>query len=174
MTLKVYKSHTVGISPDGYAAAVEEHRQALLAHRFSGDAAPTAHPLVEAAVARVPCEGGPDNFVADFEIVDDTPAPPTPADLRAGLLARIHAAEVAAALAVIGNGALRLLSLDARAAAMKPAEERTAADTAALDRLQEVTLRRTAIDRHGATLEALIEDLPADKLAGFEFEAFPS
>ena len=171
MTLKVYKSHTVGIDPAGFVSAVEAHRQALLAHRFTGDAAPTAHPLVEAAVVRVPCEGGPDDFVSDFEVVDDLPAP---VDLRAALLARIHIAEGTAALAVIGNAALRLLSIDAREAALKPVADRTAADVAALDRMQDVARRRTAIDRHGAVLGALVEDLPADQLATFEFEAFPS
>ena len=174
MTLKVYKSHTAGVSPDGFAVAVEAHRQALLAHRFTGDAAPTAHHLVEAAVVRVPCEGGPDDFVADFEVIDDTPAPPTPAQVRNDLLSRVRSAEFEAATAVIGSGALRLLSLDAREAAMKPAEDRTAADTAALDRLQDVTARRTAVDRHAATIEAAIEATPFDQLAAYEFPAFPS
>ncbi|UZE51890.1 hypothetical protein ONR75_15775 [Rhodopseudomonas sp. P2A-2r] len=173
MTLKVYKSQLAGVD---FAAAVEGHRQALLAHRFTGDAAPTAHDLIASAVRRVPCEGGPDDFVSDFEIVDDTPVvvPPTPQQVRDDLIARLRSAENVAALAVLGNGALRLLSLDAREAAMKPLEQRTAADTAALDRMQSVTDRRTAIDRHAATIEAAIELLPFDQLTTFEFEPFPS
>ena len=174
MTLKVYKSHTVGLGEVDFATAVEAHRQALLDHRFTGDAAPTAHPLIEGAIKRVPSEGGPDDFVSDFEVIDDTPPAPSPAHVRNELLSRLRSAEFDAATAVISNGALRLLSLDARAAAMKPLDERTAEDTAALDRMQAVTAKRTAVERHAALIEVAIEGLPADQLAGFEFDTFPS
>lgn len=172
MTFKVYKSQLAGVE---FAEVVEEFRQALLAHRFTGDAAPHAHHMIEAAVRRVPQgEGQPDDFVADFEIIDDTPPPPSPAELRNDLIAAMRAAEQAAHLGVIGNGKLRLLMLDAGAIMEKPDADRTEAEAAILKTLQEVRARRVAIERHGATLEAMIEDLPADQVAGYKFEAFPS
>ncbi len=50
MTLKIAKS-VVETSFGDFAAAVEAHRQALLAHRFTGDAAPTAPAPVRAGGA---------------------------------------------------------------------------------------------------------------------------
>jgi hypothetical protein len=66
MPLIVYKSQIGGVD---FPAEVEKFRQALLEHRFVGDAAPQAHAMIEAAVKRVPCEGGPDDFVADYQIM---------------------------------------------------------------------------------------------------------
>jgi hypothetical protein len=176
MTVKVYKSQLAGLGFEEFGALVEEYRQALLAHRFTGDAAPTNFVLVEQAVRRVPVEGAADEFVADYEPVDDTPVPivPTLAEMRALLLATVRAAENDAALAVITNGKLRLLSLDAKDAMMKPVAERTVADLATLEAMVSVQNRRAAIERHAAVIEAAIDDLPADQVATYQFEAFPS
>lgn len=172
MTLKVNKSQLAGVD---FAAVVEEHRQALLAHRFTvGEPAPVAHSMIEGAVRRVPIAGSADDFVADFEVVDDTPPPPSIEERRNDLLVLVRTAEIAAARAVIGNGKLRLLSLDARTAMLKPVDERTPADIATLKTLNDVTAKREAIERHAATLEAEIEDLPDDAIAGYKFEAFPA
>jgi hypothetical protein len=172
MTFKVYKSQLAGVD---FPEVVEEHRQALLAHRFTGDMAPHAHHMIEAAVRRVPQgEGKPDDFVSDFEVIDDTPPPPSIDDRRNDLLSLMRSAEAAASRAVVGNGKLRLLVLDATAAMAKPEDERTPADLAALQSYHSVMARRAAIERHGAMLEAAIEELPADQVAAYKFEAFPS
>jgi len=68
-------------SADQFASAVEAHRKALEAHRAgpAGRSAPSAPPIVEAVIARVPDIGpvdrrGPDRFeVQPYEIVDDRP-----------------------------------------------------------------------------------------------------
>ncbi len=172
MTLQVLKSQLAGVD---FAEVVEEHRQALLAHRFTiGEPAPVAHSMISAAVRRVQEVGQPDDFVADFEVIDDTPPPPSLEHRRNDLLVLVRTAEIAAARAVMGDGKLRLLSLDARTAMLKPVDERTAEDIATLKTLNDVTAKRSAIERHGATLEAEIEDLPADKIAAYKFEPFPS
>jgi hypothetical protein len=71
-------------SASEFAAAVEKHRNALERHNLgkSGIAAPTADPLVQSVIARVPQTGpvakrGPDDFVIQpYEIIDDTPPAP--------------------------------------------------------------------------------------------------
>jgi hypothetical protein len=74
MTLKLKKSQ-VDALPFDFEQAVRDFIAAKEAHRFTGDAAPSADALVEAAVRRVqyPIEDEkPDDFVADYEIEDDT------------------------------------------------------------------------------------------------------
>ena len=56
MTLKIAKS-VVDAQFGDFVAEVEAHRQALLAHRFTGDAAPTAPAPVEQAVRRLQRDG---------------------------------------------------------------------------------------------------------------------
>jgi hypothetical protein len=58
-----------------FAAAVDEYIAAMDAHKFTvGVAAPIHHQMVQAAVRRVQYEDRrPDDFVADYEIIDDTP-----------------------------------------------------------------------------------------------------
>lgn len=66
---------------EGFAAAVQAHRDALEAHLMGkpGKAAPVAPEAVQAAIERRPQAGpvairGPDQFVVlPYEIYDDTP-----------------------------------------------------------------------------------------------------
>jgi hypothetical protein len=63
MTFQIAKSVINGL-PYSYADAVETFRQAKLAHRFTGDVAPSAPAIIEHAVRRVPRDGQADDFVA--------------------------------------------------------------------------------------------------------------
>ncbi len=153
MTLRVPKS----ILPADYAEQVEAHRQELLAHRFVGDAAPTAPALVEQAIRRVQSEGNPDDFVTDYEVIDDTPPPPPPpspsaAELKAEALSRLHIAESQALDAVITSGKFRLLTMQPERA----------------DELQSVIAKRNAISLHFAKQEAELDDLTSDQYADWK------
>jgi hypothetical protein len=74
MTAKFLKSD-VDALPFRFADAVSEYIEAMDAHKFTvGIAAPIHHRMVQAAVRRVQYEDQrPDDFVADYEIIDDTP-----------------------------------------------------------------------------------------------------
>lgn len=132
MPVRLLKSQV----PGDFAAVVEAHRQALLAHRATvGEPAPVADPLVERCIRRVAEEGGPDDFVADYEIVDDTPSPAEQLRHRKGsLMTEVARAERARLDAISPPGKARLLLL-------------RRADIAAADgkRAAQLTARRGAI-----------------------------
>lgn len=80
MTLKIPLSHIKQL-PFDFDAAVETYIKARKDHlSTTGQPAPMSpHALVEAAVRRVPGsieEKRPDDFVADYEAIDDTPPEP--------------------------------------------------------------------------------------------------
>jgi len=179
MTYQIFKSvvdgFLLGYRVD-YAAAVEAHRQALLAHRFTGDAAPTAPALIENAVRRVHRDGEADDFVSDFEIVDDTPPEPvvTDADRKAALVAKVRMAEREACDAVIPPGKLRLLNLEAGLVFSKPDDQRSAAENATLASYRAVQDRIAAINLHGARLEAELDDLTPEQYGTWTQAPFPT
>lgn len=89
MPLKIALSH-VKAMPFDFEAEVEKYRQARVHHQTTeGEGAPSAPDvMVERAVKRVPREGVPDDFVADYEIVNDTPPVRVPTlDERKAVLA---------------------------------------------------------------------------------------
>jgi hypothetical protein len=76
MTYKINQTEIDGLGID-YPAEVEAFRQAKLAHRFTeGEAAPSAPAHIEQAIKRVQVDGKPDDFVSDYEVVDDRPKEP--------------------------------------------------------------------------------------------------
>lgn len=176
MTFQINKSE-VDALPFDFAEAVEAHRLALIEHRQTGNATPTADPRVEAAVRRiiVPLEEvRPDDFVADFEIVDDTPPAPTPAERRAQLLNSVQVAQAEAAAKVISPARARLLSMDVSRVYAKPAESRTPADDAIFAQHAAIQARLNALTYHTATLEVDIEELADDQLDSWQMTAFPA
>lgn len=159
--------------PYDFVRAVEEHRAALLAHRFSGDAAPTADSVVEQALRRVRREGEPDDFVVDYEVIEDV-VPPSAVEQRQSLLAALRQAEVSARDAVIGAGRLRRLGLDVSRILARPESDRTTDDRSVLASYAAVQARLERIQYHAAIQEEALETLPAVELAGWHWEPFPA
>jgi hypothetical protein len=113
MTFQIARS-VINTVPYGYADAVEKFRQAKLAHRFTGDVAPSAPAIIEQAVRRVPVQGQADDFVADYQIIEDVPVP-TLADRKAALAGTIRTMEAAALAKIISPGRERLMGFDLNA-----------------------------------------------------------
>ncbi|WP_457488948.1 hypothetical protein [Tardiphaga sp. P5_C10] len=179
MTFKINKSE-VDALPFAFAEAVEAHRLALIEHRQTGNATPTHDPRVEAAVRRVIVpleEGRPDDFVTDYEIIDDTPpppAPPTPAERRAQLLSSVQKSQAEAAAKVVSPARARLLSMDVSRVYAKPVESRTPADDAIMAQHAAIQARFNALTYHTAKLEVEIEDLADDQLDSWQMTDFPA
>ncbi len=175
MTLKIAKSVVETLFGD-FAAEVEAHRQALLAHRFTGDAAPTAPAPVEQAVRRLQRDGEADDFVADYAIVDDTPPAPvlSETERRLALLSMVRLAEQQASHAIIGPGKLRLMTLDATRILSRPEAERSPEEAAVVARFAVLQARLAAVQYHAACLEAEIDDLVPAQFDGWAAAPFPS
>jgi hypothetical protein len=172
MTFQIAKSVLDGL-PYNYADAVETFRQAKLAHRFTGDIAPSAPAIIEHAVRRVPRDGQADDFVADYEIIDDIPVP-TLAERKAALAAAIRSAEAAALAKIISPARERLQGLDLNAVYAKPEAERTDADRALLSSAIAIAARKDVVHRHGIHLEIAIEELTDATIGGWMPAALPA
>jgi hypothetical protein len=116
MTLKLSLSQVKSM-PFDFEAAVQDFIGAKKHHQSTdGEPAPSArHQMVEAAVKRVPGSidpPRPDDFVADYEIVDDTPPQPSLDQRKAVLVAALGTAANAAIAAVIPPLKRRLWDLE--------------------------------------------------------------
>jgi hypothetical protein len=169
MTLKLTKSQVDSL-PFDFEQAVRDFIAAKEAHRFTGDTAPTADPLVEAAVARIqyPIDAGkPDDFVADYEIEVDTPPPepePEPAPLtleqrKQTLVAESRQAEQAAIAALMPEGKRRLLGMDYQMAMAVPEADRSPDQLSAIARYEALAAQDRDIRYAAARREAEIDDI---------------
>jgi hypothetical protein len=172
MTFQIAKSVIDGL-PYDYAGEVENFRQARLAHRFTGDVAPTAPALIERAVRRVQTAGQADDFVADYAVVDDVPVP-TLAERKTALTGAIRAAEAAALTNLISPARERLLHLDLNAVHARPEALRSDADRTLLAKAAAIAARKAIIHRHAATQEIAVEELTDATIDGWAPAAFPS
>jgi hypothetical protein len=167
MTLHLTKSQ-VDALPFDFEQAVRDFIAAKEAHRFAGDAAPTADALVEAAVGRVqyPVDAGkPDDFVADYEIEDDTPPPepepppPTLEQRKQALIVESRQAEQAAIAALMPEGKRRLLGMDYQIAVAVPEADRSPDQSSVIARYEVLAAQDRDIRYAAARREAEIDDI---------------
>jgi hypothetical protein len=171
MTFQIARSVINGLGYD-YAAAVEAFRQARLAHRFTGDIAPSAPAVIEHAVLRVPVPGHADDFVTDYAVIEDLPVP-TLAERKQALAGTIRAMEAEALAKIISPARERLMGLDINAVYVKPEAERSDADRALLARMSQLAARKEVVYRHSAMLEVEVDDLTEATIGDWTAKAFP-
>lgn len=177
MTIKIPLSQAG--SAEAFAAAVETHIAKLVDHQMGkpGIAAPRADQLVEDAIRRVVDTEGPvdqrkpDLFVADYEIIDDTPPPPpepTLEEKRAKRFAELGQKAMEAKNALLSAGRASLLTMEAQEAGAIPEDERSPEQQAIVDRYIEYSRQMQAITRRVAEIAVEIEDLTADTVDAYQ------
>lgn len=190
MTLRIPRAQ----AGTDFEARVEAHRQTKLAHHQTvGVPAPAEHPLVEAAVKRVSRGADPDDYVADFEVIE-----PTLEEKKRDLVAQIGKDQQAALEGAMTSGKRRVHIFavsDLRvkiAADYASATEKTRADkvdppslddflkilppseTALLAMHDRLLAHQDKIMRHAAKLHAQIEDLTSADIDLWKPEPFPA
>lgn len=163
-----------------FAAAVEAHRSDVEKHLAGepGVPAPTHDPLIESLIVRTAAKGpvakrGPDKItIAPYEIVDDTPPPPTIEQRKEALLMQVQNAAFAARNAGLSPARQQLLALDIGDALGTKEEDRTAAQKAAVELNASFVARCAAINRVAVLASIEIEDLTAETIDGWKPPTF--
>lgn len=158
-----------------FETAVAEHISRM--HAFAkevGKPRPTSHPLVEACVKRVQKLNAPDEYVADYVVVDDTPPPPLqPAPLSLEDRKRQHQAtltqaENEAKWKILPQRRVRLAVAKIQIAMSIPEDKRTAEqneDIASFTRVQKAWQQ---IELVSAQAEAELDDLTEDSIDSWQ------
>ena len=176
MTLKINLSAMKAL-PYDFEKEVASLIQAKKDHqKTEGIPAPYGPALVESAVRRVPGSIDPpkaDDFVADYEVVDDTPPPPT-LDERKGALAMTSQAVAQSIIDKIDPPLKRRLTqMDYANAMAVPEAKRTSPQIAAIAARETRKARVDATMYHLATLESQIHDLTDKTIDGWTPAPFP-
>jgi len=131
---------------------------------IAGEPRPTAHPLIEACVRRVPREGQADDFVADYTIIDDTPPPLSLREKKDRLISEIAKQERDATDRVWPLGKQRLDNMMAIEFMSMPEDNREPHQVAFLDEVKSKQEKIAAIQKQSATLMSQIEDLTSETI----------
>ena len=170
MTVRIPQSQLAGLGFD-LVEAIEAFRQAKLAHRFTeGVPAPTAPAIVEDCIRRVQVDGKPDDYVADYEIVDDTPPLRARKDM---LIAQVTRREAERLAEIVPLGKRRLMNMRASDALSKEDKDRTEEEKAFLAAREPLVAEWQKVERFAAELHADIEDLTEETIAAWKMPEFP-
>jgi hypothetical protein len=178
MTLKIQLSHIKAL-PFDFETAVADFIAAKKRHQTTeGEPAPSApHQMVEAAVKRIPGSIDPpraDEFVADYEIVDDTPPPPSLEARKSALAMQAQTAAQGAINKLRPPLKSRLLAIEfSRAMAIEEAK-RAPSERATIAGYLDGNVRVEAITYHLAKIEASIHDLTDATIDDFDAPPFPN
>lgn len=170
MKLSLSQLKSLGYSEESFAEAMEGFRKALEDHRFTknGEPRPTPpHHWMEDCIKRIQFPANqqkPDDFVLDFEIVDDSPGL---AERKAMLRAQIDKLEGDAVNAILSPGKLRLMQMDVNDALAKPDESRSPGDKAVLSAYTRYQDECRSIARRAALAIIEIDDLTDQTIDGF-------
>lgn len=173
--------------PFDFKAEVTKLVQAKKDHLTTeGVPAPSAiHPYVEMAVRRVPASvellhdgkpsphTTPDDFVADYEIEDDSPLPPTVAQKKDALAAKVNAEANALSEQIAPRLKQKLFNLQFGEAFAVPEDKRTPEQQATIAEQMDRLQKSQAIFRHVAEVESQIHDLPDDMVDVWKAPPFP-
>jgi hypothetical protein len=174
MTAKIMLSvlTNMGTTPEEFGEQVEAFVQAKMDHRFKvGEPAPTAPAMIENLVKRVP-PAGPDEFVADYQIIDDTPPPKSLAERKGELLSMLAREEQDALNAVLSPAKRRLLGMEVARVSGIQADQRSKSDKAILEESVRIARLGQAIQLHGAKMMAEVEDLTEETIEGWSPKEF--
>lgn len=179
MTLKIALSHVKSLLPLDFEAAVADFIKAKQDHRQTvGEPAPSPpHGIIESAIRRLPGsieDNRADEFIADYEIVDDTPPPPTLDERKTVLANEVRTVAQAAIDLLSPPLKRRLLTMEAARAMAIEEAKRTPADKALIAAHQDRTARTEATNYHLALTEAQIHDLTDATIDGFVAAPFPN
>lgn len=187
MTARIPLTALKGL-PFDFEQAVKDFVQAKKDHLLTeGVPAPAApHHMVEAAVRRIPgsvtfVKGVPvpgsqqmDDFVADYQIVDDTPPAPTLEERKSVVAAKINSEATGLRNQINPPLKVKLLSIQYHEALdAELAGKATTSDHEVLQAWEDRQQKLKAIDRHVAKLESQLHDLPADMVDLWKWAPFP-
>ncbi len=108
--------------------------------------------------------GKPDEFVSDYEIVDDSPPPPSLTQLKHALLLEIAKQENELAQAIWPIGKRRLDELNEADILLKEEKIRTDEEKQFLVDLTDKKNKLSSLNRKAATLHSEIEDLTVENI----------
>lgn len=168
----------LGYTPETFSAAVEDYRQARVAHsKTIGMPAPTPKiPGLEICIVRTPANADEEeSFASAYEIVDDLPPPPKPPTLDEKKMTHASAAHALFQKAI--NDAIpplkrRLWAMTYQDIMQKPEADRTDADKVAQRQHEARAKYERDAQRHLARLESEIHDLTDDTVDGWKPEPF--
>jgi hypothetical protein len=165
-----------GADQNAFENAVQTYISTL--HDFNrvvGKPRPTAHPLVERAVRRVQTQGHPDQYVADYVVIDDTPPPPpTPTleEKKNKLTAELTAAEFEAMGKVFPARKMRLAHMKYSRAMSIPEDTRTVEHNEDIAHVNNIQAAFDKIAITAALAGADIEDLTEETIANWHLPTF--